>query len=122
MSEDQVPEVVEPQAVAPIDAAAAQQAVAMQINKGLLPALESMASEIESRAASGRLDEEVEGMKLTSILGQMARILQAVNQSMPKLNLNVNVNAKDATWLRAKSTTTLTEAQREKLRSSLRKK
>ena len=113
--------VPKPDGLPALNAQEAQLQVSQQISRGLLPALTQMADELEARGADGRMVDEIAKLKLTSILNQMGRILQAVNTSLPKMNVNVNVDAKDATWLRSKSINNHTPAQVEAMRKAARK-
>ena len=88
--------------------------IAKHKNRAIIPALSALADEIEQREKDGTLSKEMKGMKAGSLIGHLTRIIQAIKESAPLININKGeVSQQDPTWLRAHSATNMTPKERE---------
>lgn len=86
--------------------------IAAQKNRAIIPALKALADELEERAKSGKLKEELAGMKAGQLIGQMTRIVAALKESAPIVVVPAPVPPADPTWLNAHSSATLSESEK----------
>jgi hypothetical protein len=86
-------------------------------NRSVIPALEACAKELEERAASGKLAEELAGMKAGSIINNLTKILASIKSAttviMPP---GATLPAREPTHLRAASAVSMTPYERAKAR------
>ena len=81
-------------------------------NRSVIPALEKMAEELEERAKSGKLAEELKGMKVGSIVNNLTKILASIKTAGLVVVAQTGLPQRNPTALKAQSAVQLSDAQR----------
>lgn len=82
-------------------------------NRAIIPALASLADEVDERARSGKLAEELKSLKVSSLLGNLTRIIAAIKDNAPQVLINNGATNPDPVWLRANSSANISPKERE---------
>lgn len=96
----------------------AERGISLQKNRAIIPALTELANEIEERAANGELRKELRGLKATSLIHNLTKIVAAIKASGPVVVIPQAAagDGKDPSWFRANSVVNMTEHQRAEMR------
>lgn len=95
--------------------------IAAAKNRAVLPSLDVIAEELERRAVSGELAQEMHGMNATKLIHNLTKILASIKQSAPVI-VAVSQGAgdgKDPSWFKANSVSNLSPEERERRRKAV---
>lgn len=94
--------------------------IAKQKNRAIVPALTKIADEVDRRAKSGKLAKELKGLKVSSLLGNLTRIITAIKENAPQIQINNGGGDQyDPLWFRSNSAANMSESERKKLRDKV---
>lgn len=101
-----------------LEAAEQKREIAKQKNRAIIPGLTALADEVERRKENGSLSKELEGLSVSSLLGNLTRMISAIKEAAPAIVINPGKGGPtpDETYLRAHSAVAKTPAEREKSR------
>ena len=87
----------------------------------VIPMLEAARDVIQQWAKDGTLHQEMHSRKLSGLIGDISKLLTAVQPKGIVLGIPVAApgDSKDPSWFRANSATNLTEHEREKRRAAV---
>lgn len=104
----------------PLSPRDAERGISTQKNRAIIPALTELANEIEERASNGKLRKELKGMKASSLIHNLTKIIAAIKASGPVVVIPQPAagDSKDPSWFRANSATSMTEHQRMEMRKN----
>jgi hypothetical protein len=96
-------------------------AIAEAKNRAVLPTLDVIAEELERRAKSGELAQEMHGLNATKLINNLTKILASIKQAAPIIVMPSQGvgDGKDPSFFRANSATNLDAKERERRRKAV---